>query len=97
MHDEVYADAVGDLTVTGGIVRLDLVSLSPGAQADDKQSNLVFRQRVVLPLEGFLRSYGLMTQLVEKLSRDGVVQRRDEPVSPTSPSQDQTRKSPNFN
>ena len=29
MHDELYTDGVGEITVSGTIVRVDLVSLSP--------------------------------------------------------------------
>ncbi len=29
MHDELYADGIGEITVSGTTVRIDLVSLSP--------------------------------------------------------------------
>ena len=42
--DEIYSDGIGEITVTGPIVRIDLVSLSPQQRDASNNPTPVFRQ-----------------------------------------------------
>ena len=76
MNDEErYADAIGEIGLTGPVVRIDLVSLSATEKDDKKQPKPVFRQRIVMPLEGFVRSFALMAQVMQQLEKQGVIKR----------------------
>lgn len=69
---ELYADGFGNITVTGSIVRIDLVALvEPGSQ--DIQPKFQLRQRVVMPLDAFVRSFGMAEDVMKKLISTGVV------------------------
>ncbi len=81
MNDEVFADRFGDISVTGSTIRIDLVSQSPTERDEAGQPRLRFRQRVVLPIEGFLRSHEMMQRMMEVLVQQGIVQ-RSEPAAP---------------
>jgi hypothetical protein len=75
MEDERYADAIGEIGLTGPVVRMDLVSLSATEKDEKNQPKPVFRQRVVMPLEGFVRSFALMAQVMQQLEKQGVIKR----------------------
>ena len=88
MHDELYADGVGEITVGGTVVRVDLVSLSPTERDASNAPKSVFRQRLIFSIEGFANAADLMQKTLQGLVDSGaVVPRRREPaVTPvTSP------------
>lgn len=74
---DVYADGIGEITLTGGMVRIDLVSLSASEKDAEGRPKLEFRKRVVLPPEGFLRSFSAMEDLVKQLVEAGLIKRRE--------------------
>lgn len=74
---DVYADGIGEITLTGGMVRIDLVSLSAQSKDAEGRPRLEFRKRIVLPPEGFLRSFTAMEDLVKQLVDAGLIKRRE--------------------
>lgn len=75
MSEERYADAFGEISLVGPTVRIDLVSLSPSEKDDKGQPKPVFRQRIVMPVDGFLQSFGLMARVMQQLEQQGVIKR----------------------
>lgn len=100
--NELYVDGFGNIVVTGTIVRIDLIGLSAAGTPEDKQPRFEHRQRLILPLDGFLRAFGMQEDVIKKLMDAGVVAKREPqakpeiadanaaPPAPTPPS------SPNF-
>ena len=84
MSDEIFADGFGDISVTGSTIRIDLVSQSATERDAGGQPALRFRQRVILPVEGFLRAHEMMQRMLEVLIQQGMVKR--EPAAPTASS-----------
>jgi hypothetical protein len=76
VRPEVFADGMGEITLTGGMVRIDFVCLSAENKDKDGRPVLELRQRVVMPPDGFLRSYSAMEDLMQKLIKAGVVKQR---------------------
>jgi hypothetical protein len=74
-EEERYADAIGAIGLTGPVVRMDLVSLSATEKDDKNEPKPVVRQRIVMPLEGFVRSFALMAQVMQQLEKQGVIKR----------------------
>lgn len=95
---ELFADGVGEITLVGGMVRMDLVSLSSTEKDGSGNPALEFRQRVVMPPDGFLRSFSAMENLVKQLMEAGVVQKNAEgdDDAPASRGTEPPPKSPNF-
>jgi hypothetical protein len=94
MTSEVFADGFGEITIIGTTVRIDLVSLSPSERDAAGNQQPVFRQRVVIPVEGFMNAFDLMERVAGELVRSGAVQRRQEEGAPSV--QPPRRGSPNF-
>ena len=76
MSDERYADAIGEISLVGTTVRLDLVSLSHTEKDDKGQPKPVVRERIVMPVDGFLQSFGLMARVMQQLEQQGLIKRQ---------------------
>ncbi|MGA7451220.1 MAG: hypothetical protein WBW73_08070, partial [Rhodoplanes sp.] len=61
--------------VSGTVVRVDLVSLSPTERDANGSPKSVFRQRLIFSIEGFANSVGVMQQALQGLVDAGAVQR----------------------
>ena len=75
MHQEIYSDGVGEVTVSGSIVRVDLVSLSPTDRDHNNNPKSVFRQRIIFSVEGFANSVDVMQKALQSLVDSGVIWR----------------------
>ncbi len=69
---EVYSDGIGQISFSGGMVRFDLMSLEPNG---DEEPTPVFKERVIMSPDGFLKSFGTMEGLINKLVEAGVLSR----------------------
>ena len=97
---EIFADGVGEINLSGGMVRIDLVSLAGTKVENEKQPQFKAVQRVVMPPDGFLRSFSAMEDLVKQLVDAGLVKQRENQETPATStpasSPDGPPKSPNF-
>ena len=85
MHDELYTDGVGEITVSGTVVRVDLVSLSPTERDANNAPKAVLRQRLIFSIEGFANSVELMQKALQGLIEAGALTRtQTRPVTGTS-------------
>jgi hypothetical protein len=75
MQAEIYADGIGEITVTGAIVRIDLVSLSSSERDSANQPVPVFRQRIIMSMEGFANSFEVMQKAMHGLIEGGAIRR----------------------
>lgn len=85
MHDELYTDGIGEITVSGTVVRVDLVSLSPTERDETGTPKSVFRQRLIFTLEGFANSVELIQKAFQGLLDAGAVRRTPRPQPTISP------------
>jgi hypothetical protein len=73
MHEEIYADGISEITTTGNVVRIDFVSLSPTERDANNKPKAVFRQRIVMSVDGFANSAELMKKALHGLIESGAV------------------------
>jgi hypothetical protein len=70
-----YADTILNIAITGAMVRIDFGTVTPVTNPDGTQQGRVTQtQQLVMPLDGFVRSFGIQEQVVKKLLADGVLQ-----------------------
>ena len=95
---DIFADGIGEITLAGGMVRMDLVTLVGSQKDSENKPRLEFSKRIVMPPDGFLRSFSAMENLVKQLIDAGLVKPRDgeQPVSAENPVSEGGGKSPNF-
>ena len=75
MNDQVFADEVGDIIVSGAIVRFDLMIHSTTEKEPGGKPKLVAQQRVIMPIDSFLRAVNLMQGSVQDMLKKGVISR----------------------
>lgn len=70
-----FADTILNIAVTGPLVRIDLGTVS-AVQGQNGQQELraTPTQQLVMPLDGFVRAFGLQEGVIKKLIADGVLQ-----------------------
>ena len=75
---EIFADGIGQIHFSGGMVRYDFVTLQPeeDRKAPAAESNI----RVIMPPSGFLNAFNSMQELIDKLLENGVL-RKNAPAS----------------
>ena len=96
-----FADGIGEITLAGGMVRMDLVTMAGRPKESEGQPNLEVSARIVMPPDGFLRSFSAMENLVKQLIDAGLVKPREGGGSENAVSADaggpaEPPKSPNF-
>ncbi|NLS04839.1 hypothetical protein HGP14_15910 [Rhizobium sp. P32RR-XVIII] len=102
MSIELYADGIGEITVTGTIVRIDLMSLSATERDASNNPKPVFRQRIIMPVDAFANAVDLMQKALGGLVEAGAVRRMggapsDSVSDVVQPAQKPLNTSPNFN
>jgi hypothetical protein len=75
MSTELYADGIGEITITGTIVRIDLMSLSATERDEHNNPKPVFRQRIIMPVDAFANAVDLMQKALAGLVEAGAVRR----------------------
>ncbi len=75
MNQDLYADGIGEITVTGSIVRIDLMSLSATERDAKNNPKPVFRQRIIMPIDAFANAVDLMQKALGGLVEAGSVRR----------------------
>lgn len=76
MDQEIFADAIGEIRFENGVFRIDLVSIAPPKDNINSPA-MVFKQRIVMPPEGFVRSFATMEKVVKKMLESGVIKRQE--------------------
>jgi hypothetical protein len=74
-NSPLFADRVINIAVTGPLIRLELGTLHP-PKAEGQQPQLVPSETLVMPLEGFVQSFGMMEAVVKRLVADGVLKQQ---------------------
>ena len=93
-QQDIFVDGVGGIAVTGTLVRLELLSLTePGTK--ESQPKFQSSQRLVMPLDGFVRLFGTMENVMKKMVEAGVVT-VNKPQTPSITISEPEPVSPNF-
>ncbi|MEF3134505.1 hypothetical protein OS035_23915 [Rhizobium sp. 268] len=99
MSNELYADGIGEITITGTIVRIDLMSLSATDRDANNNPKPVFRQRIIMPVDAFANAVDLMQKALGGLVEAGAVRRIGDMSAAATDIQQAgaSNASPNFN
>ena len=72
---EVFVDGIGAYRFSGGVIRIDLVSATEALDHKDVKDTVV-TQRVIMPLEAFIRTVGSLNDMAKQLVEAGVIKSR---------------------
>lgn len=79
MNQEIYADGINAIHITGNMVRIDLMTLQPHLQSDNGQPVFDSSRRIIMPLEAFVEYFSMQEKIVQQLITNGVVKRAAAP------------------
>jgi hypothetical protein len=91
MENQIFSDGIGQVSIIGGTVRIDFVTLSPTEKDAKGQPTAVFSQRVIMGVDGFMQSAAKIQEAAQALlklaqrPRDGQSQQPAESVSAVPP------------
>jgi hypothetical protein len=84
MENQIFSDGIGQITVIGGMVRVDFVAYSVTEKDAKGQYLPVFCQRVVMNPDSFLHATAKMQEAAQAIAKLG--QRpRETPAAETAP------------
>ena len=69
MEQQIYCDGIGRISVIEGMVRLDLYSYSPNETDANGNPRPVLSHRIVLGMDGFLRSSEKVVEAVKVIGQ----------------------------
>ena len=84
MIQEIFADGISAIHVTGSLVRIDLMTVQPQLKSENNQPVVEVNKRIVMPLEGFIQSLATQDNIVKLLIEAGVLQQNAVPEVNTS-------------
>src|SRR4051812_27117089 len=85
MDKQVFSDGIGQITVIGGMVRLDFVAYSPTEKDAKGQYLPVFCQRVVMNPESFLHATAKMQEAAQAIAHMAQRPAMEQPRPPGTP------------
>lgn len=86
MEEQIFADDFGPITVTGPVVRFDLMIQSTTEKDSAGKPKLVPHQRVIMPIDAFLRAAQRMQGSVQDMMKKGMITRAPKAtVAPKDP------------
>jgi hypothetical protein len=74
---QIYCDDIGAITVSGSIVRLDLMVQAAGEQNPGGKPKLVLQQQVIMSIDAFLRAATRMQGIIQDFEKRGVIKRAE--------------------
>jgi hypothetical protein len=94
--NELFVDLVGEVAMSGGIVRIDLMAMSVDARGDDDKPVPEFRKRIVMSPNGFLQALQMLENFRDHLIEKGVLVPEETPGPVADVSTGKTTISPNW-
>ncbi len=76
MADTLYADQVTNISIHGGIVRLELAVVDELPKTKTDQVKLRVTHHLVMPMDAFVKAFEIQQAVVNKMLEEGVVKRR---------------------
>ena len=76
MAEEKFVDGIGEISISGMVVRFDMLALDPSIKDKKGQPTPVLRQRVVMPIDGFVRSVEKLHGALPQLEKLGILKRK---------------------
>ena len=76
MTAELYVDGVGEVVITGTVVRIDLMAFETSERDQNGRPRAIIRQRIVMPVDGFVRGVESLRNTLGRLEEIGVIKKR---------------------
>jgi len=75
MSDQRFIDGVGEVRLTEGVVRMDLLSMSPTQRDEDGNPAPQFVEQLVMSPRAFMRVVSALSQTLKGMEEKGLINR----------------------
>ena len=97
MSDQIFIDAVGEIRLLDGVIRMDLLTTSAQRRGANGESVPEFAKQLVMTPNSFLRMVTAIGGSLDQLKEKGLLTVADPASEPKAPaSEDAVASSPNF-
>ena len=79
---DLFADRIGNVTISDGVARIDFLRLESGSP-DPQKRTFRFSHRLVLPLQTFGQLQEMVQQMRQKIAADQAAQAEQKASQPT--------------
>ena len=76
MSEELFVDGIGEVVITGMVVRIDFMTLDPSKRDEHGRPTPGLRQRVVMPIDSFVRAAETLSGTLKKMESLGVIKKK---------------------
>jgi len=84
ISNHTFVDGVGDIRLSDGIVRMDMLALSPSERTKEGAPVPEFVDQLVMSPHAFVRILGVMNKTLEQMKANGIVTSKGEAVEAAS-------------
>ena len=84
---DIFADAVENIRVDDGVVRIGLASYSPKEKRANDEPALTTTGCLVMPVEGFVKAFGAIGEVVRQMVAAGAIEGLEVPAAIRQPNQ----------
>lgn len=84
MAETIYADQVSNISIHGGVVRLELAVVDELPKTQNDPIKMRVSHHLVLPLDAFVKAFEIEQTMMNKLLQDGVLKRAERPTDTSS-------------
>ncbi len=85
MNQEIFADGISAIHVTGNLVRIDLMTVQPQLKSDNGQPVVEINRRIIMPLEGFVQALATQQDIVRQLVDAGILKQNNTEATAATP------------
>lgn len=71
MEKQIFVEGIGQVRISRGAVRVDLIAQCPGNKLGETQTELV--QQMVMTPEGFISTFASLADAVAGMKNDGLI------------------------
>ena len=75
MPSQTFIDGIGEVRLSEGIVRMDLLSMSPTRRDDENRPSAEFVEQLVMSPKAFMRLVAALSQTLKGMEEKGLINR----------------------
>lgn len=68
-----FVDGIGEVRLSGGMIRIDLITLSATERDADGNPVPEVQEQLVLAPEGFMQMFGTLANTIQQMEEDGLL------------------------
>ncbi|MEM7404335.1 MAG: hypothetical protein AAF458_03535 [Pseudomonadota bacterium] len=82
-----FIDGIGEVRLSGGMIRIDLITLSAAERDEEGNPLPEVQEQLVLAPEGFMQMFGTLANTIQQMEEDGLLVAADDADSEDAPAE----------